>query len=220
MKRVLFLCMMAVLFVGCSKDDGQTVEMTIASDGCVVTNWGENIFTPVYLAKTDSNQNEWVKYSVSSFENFEYTRGFEYRLKVRKVSNGREGLMDTEGISYNVEKVLEKREAVSEGLPEDMAYTTEKIVASQTRIPDKESVDHYIWKGTGTQDAWQFWAPAGNVSGFEYQQGYEYKVKVHINAVLDDSLNISGYEYKVLEILEKNQSASIDLDKAEHILPY
>ena len=220
----LLLSVISLLLVGCSEikynSSQQYYEMIIASDGCVVTNWGENIFTPVYLVKLTPDDVEWKKYSIYLFENFNYTRGFEYKIRVKEIENELCGIQDSDRITFYVTDILEKKVTNSKGIPESRVYLTEKIVASETGIPNNELLQYYIWKDTYQPSSWYYWTPIQTVEGFDYQCGFEYRILVEISANLDDNLKITSYSYKLKEIIDRTHTSSIGLDEVKYIIPY
>lgn len=62
------------------------------------------------------------------------------------------------------------------------------------------------------------WSVFGYIDGFEFENGYEYQIKISETNYLDDSMGQPAWEeYKLLEIISKNKKDSEDLPL--HFIP-
>lgn len=62
------------------------------------------------------------------------------------------------------------------------------------------------------------WEALGDIDGFEFEKGYEYKIKISETSYLDYSMGQSAWtEYDLLEVISKEQKASEGLPK--HFIP-
>ena len=64
----------------------------------------------------------------------------------------------------------------------------------------------------------QEWESLGFIGGFEFEKGYEYKIKISETSYLDYSMENSAWtEYELLEIISKNKKDSENLPL--HLIP-
>lgn len=59
------------------------------------------------------------------------------------------------------------------------------------------------------------WEPLGSIGGFEYEPGYEYRIRIGETSYLDDRMGEPAWtEYNLLEVISKEEKASEHLPQS------
>ncbi len=197
---VLTLILCACCFISCSnkEEEGRKVTdykelvLTIASKKVPGMVWhsGTNYVTEVYAVKKGETE-EWITYG--SIAGFEYEKGYEYKIKVSETTYQDYAMGDPTWTERNLLEVISKVKKDSEDLPIHLVPDT-----YYKRIPFTQY--RYV------------------VEAFEYEKGYEYKIKVSETTYQDYAMGDPTWtERNLLEVISKVKKDSEDLPI--HLVP-
>lgn len=130
-------------------------------------------------------------------EGFDYEPGYEYKLRI-KAKQLAEPPQDASSVRYSLLELISKTPARS-NIPDSYYPTFTMEVAPEPVSYYGELYLSVRFPEVGLND-WQRWP--FRIEGFDYEQGYSYKLKVGTSVVGVDE----GYytvQYSVLEMLDK-----------------
>ncbi|WP_455587022.1 DUF4377 domain-containing protein [Bacteroides sp.] len=174
---LLFLC--TVSLVSCQNDDEpqdkvETMEAHISAITCIGGILLSNDLIEGMLVKV-GNESDYHFFNFNEISGFTYQRGYEYNLQIERTTLANP---PADGSMYNYRLVKEKSKKEGEGIRENKCL----YVSAETGI--------YKW-GNITQDissqgmkirenADEEWTvvPFNKISGFEYENGYNYELSV------------------------------------------
>lgn len=202
--NTILLALFTIGFSNCQNNDElqdkiEKVIMNISAETSIFQPWGSSIPVECMLAR-EERQTEYTKMSLLSIADFDYEKGYEYRLLVEKRTLANPPA-DGSSISYKLIEVLSKEEAAGEKetvhifVSAETGYyrcgdVTEDIPQEGMRIRENEIEDWVT-------------VPFYKIKGFEYEKGYDYKLLV-VKTFLDNPV-ITDYNtlYRLIEILSK-----------------
>jgi hypothetical protein len=83
-------------------------------------------------------------------------------------------------------------------------FIKEHLVDCEGVMPQK----CMLIKEDGT-DKWEYFYD--QIDGFEYEEGYRYKISVAISMVMDPPVDSSSLKYRLLELIDKKTVRALDL---------
>lgn len=208
---IAILTLLSVYFSGCLKeergDKEKIVEMTIyAETGYGASLMSDILTEPLLFSDSDNNQKQMLVDIITEGFDFDYERGYEYTLKVKKVWM-KEPPQDASLIKYVFIKLLSKTKVITE----DSEVQLELFVSPETvkfipRYPSifeevngQENIkvfDALHVKESGTNN----WMALTKIEGFECEEGYSYILNV--NKVI--KANPYSVRYVLVKILSKS----------------
>jgi hypothetical protein len=206
---LLVFVLISVLFAGClKKEDGdkeKNVVMTIYPETGYGASLMSNIITqPLIFTDSDDNQKQMLVDIITEGFSFDYERGYEYTLKVKKVWM-HEPPQDVSSIKYVFIELLSKKKMITEDSEKEMELlVSPKTVKFTPKFPSEYDEDGIIKvydalyvKENGTID----WMALLAIEGFNYEEGYEYLLNVKKITTAEPY----SVKYVLLNILSKNQ---------------
>jgi len=202
---------LSVFFGSCTKDEAdreKTVEMTLYPE----TGYGASIMSdvltePIQFSDNDENQKHLLTDIITEGFDFNYERGYEYTLKVKKVWM-QNPPQDVSSVKYVFIELLTKKKVITS----DSEKIIELFVSSQTvkftpKYPGEyEKVaggeapkiyDALHVKENGTDN----WMALTKIEGFDYIKGYEYILNAKKITQADPYL----VRYVLLDIISKKE---------------
>jgi len=202
---------LSVFFGSCTKDEAdreKTVEMTLYPE----TGYGASIMSdvltePIQFSDNDENQKHLLTDIITEGFDFNYERGYEYTLKVKKVWM-QNPPQDVSSVKYVFIELLTKKKVITS----DSEKIIELFVSSQTvkftpKYPGEyEKVaggempkiyDALHVKENGTDN----WMALTKIEGFDYVKGYEYILNAKKITQADPYL----VRYVLLDIISKKE---------------
>lgn len=180
-KLKLFLHSIIVLlfFGSCSNDDKgdvqKTIEMTIYSDtgfsGYILS---ENLYGEFLLFSEGDNNNQNVLTSGgNSFSDFDYEKGYQYKIKARKTTLANPP-QDGSSVEYEYLETISKKKVVTENSEQQIEIEVEpKKVRYITRLGNGTEEAFFIKENGGINSK-----PLLEIENFDYEEGNRYKLKV------------------------------------------
>jgi hypothetical protein len=179
---------LSVCFYSCTKDDGdkeKIVEMTIYSE----TGYGASVMSdiltePLLFSDSDDNHKQMMVDILTEGFEFDYVRGNEYILKVKKIWM-KEPPQDVSSVKYVFIELLSKKKVITENSEKNM----ELFVSSQTvKFTPKYPVEYENVAGSETpkiydalhvqEDGTGNWMALTKIEGFDYEKGFEYRLNI------------------------------------------
>ncbi len=207
-KWYFFICFMTLgfFFTGCNEngDKEKVVVMTIYPE----TGYGSNVLSdiitqPLVFSDSDDDRKQMLMDIITEGFDFEYKRGYEYTLKVKKVRMDNPP-QDVSSIKYIFLELLSQEKVITQ----DSESTTEFFVSSQTvkflpsygaapqsEVPKIYNALYVKEKETGN------WMALIAIEGFDYEEGYEYTLSV--KRVLQ--AEPYSVKYVLLDVLSKKK---------------
>lgn len=193
-KYIILLFISAFALGACDKNDDYTVrEWTVASQ--LGISHGFHTLQPVLLVKANDDTSWRAVYE--GIEGFDYEPGYEYKLRI-KAKQLADPPQDASSVRYSLLELISKTPARS-NIPDSYYPTFTMEVAPEPVSYYGELYLSVRFPEVGLND-WQRWP--FRIEGFDYEQGYSYKLKVGTSVVGVDE----GYytvQYSVLEMLDK-----------------
>jgi hypothetical protein len=203
----------SILFIGCTKKDDvdkeKIVEMTIYPE----TGYGASVMSdiwtqPLIFSDDDGNQKKMLVDILTEGFNFDYERGYEYKLKVKKVWM-QEPPQDVSSIKYVFIELLSKEKAITSNSEENIElFVSSETVKFTPKYPseyeDEDNIIPKIYdalkvKIVGFDD----WMAITEIEGFDYEAGYEYELSVKKITQADPY----SVKYVLLRILSKEKKS-------------
>ena len=205
------IIILSVFFGSCTKEEAdreKTVEMTFYPE----TGYGASIMSdvltePIQFSDNDENQKHLLTDIITEGFDFNYERGYEYTLKVKKVWM-QNPPQDVSSVKYVFIELLTKKKVITS----DSEKIIELFVSSQTvkftpKYPGEyEKVaggempkiyDALHVKENGTDN----WMALTKIEGFDYVKGYEYILNAKKITQADPYL----VRYVLLDIISKKE---------------
>ena len=202
---------LSVFFASCTKEEAdreKIVEMTLYPE----TGYGASIMSdvltePIQFSDNDENQKYLLTDIITEGFDFNYERGYEYTLKVKKVWM-QNPPQDVSSVKYVFIELLTKKKVITS----DSEKIIELFVSSQTvkftpKYPGEyEKVaggempkiyDALHVKENGTDN----WMALTKIEGFDYVKGYEYILNAKKITQADPYL----VRYVLLDIISKKE---------------
>ena len=193
-KYIILLFISAFALGACDKNDDYTVrEWTVAFQ--LGISHGFHTLQPVLLVKANDDTSWRAVYE--GIEGFDYEPGYEYKLRI-KAKQLADPPQDASSVRYSLLELISKIPARS-NIPDSYYPTFTMEVAPEPVSYYGELYLSVRFPEVGLND-WQRWP--FRIEGFDYEQGYSYKLKVGTSVVGVDE----GYytvQYSVLEMLDK-----------------
>ena len=175
--RFLFcIILLATLFVGCKKDEKETVVlMTVDAE----TVWRLPLlsigFPDEYMQVKEVISDEVSHMYFSQIEGFNYEKGFEYLIKVKKTKIDNPP-MDGYSISYSLIEVISKTEVGDNGIVVSLIVSAE---VEWVYLYPEQSRPYplFLLVKEADADEWERY-PVKCISNFNYEFGFEYHLKV------------------------------------------
>ena len=176
-----------ILFIGCTKDEGdkeKIVEMTIYPE----TGYGASVMSdiwtqPLIYSDNDENQEKMLVDIITEGFDFEYERGYEYKLRVKKIWM-QEPPQDVSSIKYEFIEFLSKEKVIINDSEENInLFVSSKTVKFTPKYPseyeDEDNMTPKIYDAlkVKTTDS-NNWMALTEIEGFDYETGYEYELRV------------------------------------------
>jgi hypothetical protein len=177
-KLNLFLCFIGtILFLSsCSEGDVEKiVEMTIYEEtGYGMHPFSDDVFDE-FLLVSDSDDEE-KSYLINGkfiHDNLEYKKGYEYKVKVRKIFLKNPPL-DASSIKFEFIKRLSKKKIITQNSEQQIEMEVAPIKTGFIPILEKEIQQALLVKENGEHNV----KPLIGIEGFNYEEGYQYKLSV------------------------------------------
>ena len=180
---------LSVLFSGCLKEDTGDKEKIVVMTISAETGFGASIMSdvvtePLLYTDSDDNQKHALLDIITEGFNFDYERGYEFTLKVKKVWM-KEPPQDASSIKYVFIEQLSKKKVITADGEKVMTLfvssTTVKFTpqypSEYVDVPGGQSpklYDALHVKENGTNN----WMALIKIEGFNYEKGYEYTLDV------------------------------------------
>lgn len=194
-KYIILLFISAFALGACDKNDDYTVrEWTVASQ--LGISHGFHTLQPVLLVKANDETSWRAVYE--GIEGFDYEPGYEYKLRI-KAKQLPEPPQDASSVRYSLLELISKTPARS-SIPDSYYPTFTMEVAPAPVNYYGELYLSVRFPEVGLTD-WQRWP--FRIEGFEYEQGYSYKLKIGTSVVPVDDDGYYSVQYSVLEMLDK-----------------
>ena len=184
----------AILLVGCKKEDDHNILLTVLDTPNYSFQFGENtgdveITTSMVVKEAGASAEQ--NLDLHAIKSFSYEKGYEYLLKVKSTPN------DHEGYIYSLIEVVSKtltgeiETVITVTVRTSRTYYAPEMYAEVMVIKEDES---------GLQLSNGF-----RINGFNYENGYEYRLKVKksiVNMPVSSGM-LYYYLYELVEIISK-----------------
>lgn len=191
-----------LLLSSCSNDDAKdvqkTIEMTIYSDtGFAGYILSDNIYGEFLFFSESNNNNQNVLTSAGvSFNDFEYEKGYEYKIKARKTTLANPP-QDGSSVEYDYLETISKKKVVTENSEQQMEMEVgPKKVGFISRAQNGIQQALFV-KQNGEQNS----KPLVTIENFNYEEGNKYKLKVK-KVIQADPYSV---KYILIEVLSKEK---------------
>jgi hypothetical protein len=200
----------SMLFIGCTKDEGdieKIVEMTIYPE----TGYGASVMSdiwtqPLIFSDNDENQEKMLVDIITEGFDLDYERGYEYKLKVKKVWM-QEPPQDVSSIKYEFIELLSKEKVITNDSEENLnLFVSSETVKFTPKYPfeyeDEDNAIPKIYdalkvKNTDSDN----WMALTDIEGFDNESGYEYELTVKKITHAEPY----SVKYVLLEIISKEE---------------
>jgi hypothetical protein len=184
LKLLLMAVVASVLLVSCSEegDDEKIVEMTIYPE----TGYGASVLSdvwtqPLLFSDSEDDQTQMLVDIITEGFDFEYERGYEYQLKVKKVWM-HDPPQDVSSIKYVFIELLSKTKTITEDSEENIElFVSPQTIKFTPKYPSEyeddqtpKIYDALHVKETGSEN----WMALPEIEGFDFEENYEYVLDV------------------------------------------
>ncbi len=190
LRLIGFFILFSVFFTSCLNDEEgedreKTVEMTIYPEtGYGAAVLSDIITQPLIFSDNDDNEKRMLVDIITEGFDFDYERGYEYTLKVKKVWMA-EPPQDVSSIKYIFIELLSKKKVITEDSEENLnLFVSSETVLFTPRFPSEyvetehgqeiKIYDALYVKNNATNE----WMALTEIEGFNYEAGYEYELNV------------------------------------------
>lgn len=173
-------CVVAILFFSsCSNDDDKdvqkTIEMTIYSDtgfsGYILS---DNLYGEFLLFSEEGSINLNVLTSAGiSFDDFDYEKGYEYKIKARKTTFANPP-QDGSSIGYDYLETISKKKIVTENSEQQIEIEVGPRKVGFIAMSQNGMQQAFLIKEVGAINS----KPLVAIEDFDYEEGNRYKLKV------------------------------------------
>ncbi|HZL10628.1 MAG TPA: DUF4377 domain-containing protein [Prolixibacteraceae bacterium] len=207
MKKIYLVAGFLVLilfFSGCLKEESgdkeKIVEMTVYPEtgysGYFMSDnvWGE------FLVISDSNDKNkrLLTFSITEgFSDFNYEKGYEYKLQVKKIWM-KEPPQDVSSIKYVYLETLSREKVINEDSESEIEVS---VAAEKVRFIPRladESTEALFVREKGSVNGY----PILDIEGFDYEEGFEYTLRVKKMTQAEPY----AVKYILLDILSKGKT--------------
>lgn len=205
------IIILSTFFGSCNNEEvdrEKIVEMTVYPE----TGYGASVLSdvvtePIQFSDNDENRKQLMTDIITEGFDFDYERGYEYRLKVKKVWM-QNPPQDVSAVKYIFIEQLSKKKVITE----DSEKEIELFVSSQTvkftpKYPNEyENVGGVetlkIYDALAVKEKYvSNWMVLKKIEGFDYVKGYEYVINVKKITQADPY----SVRYVLLNILSKTE---------------
>ncbi len=191
-KLLLGIILMGVTIVSCTKDAKktrdsgdveQTVMMTIYPETANRPNMMGNIWTqPLVFSDDDTNQKQVMIDIITEGFDFDYKRGYEYKIEAKKVWM-KNPPQDVSSIKYEFVKLVSEKKAIVEDTEETIQLEVyPRLVRFIPQYPSEYNEDgsSKVYDALRVKDLTaNAWMAILKIEGFDYTEGHKYKLKVN-----------------------------------------
>jgi hypothetical protein len=165
------------------KDREKIVEMTIYPETGYGVNLLDDIWTePLVFSDSDENQRRLLLNIIVEGFDFDYERGYEYKIRAKKVWMHNPP-QDVSSVKYVFMDMLSKTQVIMENREEDLElFISSEIVKFTPSYPNEYEEGGSVLK---TYNAFRAkltrvenWVLLTNIEGFDFENGYEYILNV------------------------------------------
>lgn len=211
MKRLLFLCapFALCLFSSCLKDEAEDKEKIVTMTIYPETGYGASLMSdiitePLIFSDSDNNEKHQLSDIITEGFKFDYQRGYQYTLKVKKVWM-QNPPQDVSSIKYVFIELLAKEKKIVENSEKNInlsvSSTTVKFSPQYPSELDNNGkpkvYDALYVKEVGTNS----WMALRTIEGFDFEKGYEYELNV--KKVVE--ANPYSIKYVLLKVVSKTK---------------
>ena len=209
MTLLLTLCC-TVGFTSCINNDEpqdkvETMDVQVSAYTCFSGIFLSNDIIEGMSVKVGSNPN-YDFMGLSSIDGFTYERGYEYKLKIQRTTLGNPP-SDGGSYTYKLIKILSKQKA--EGTRTEVKlYVSSEIGEFKYADLTQDRPSRGMKFRENENDNWTV-APFNRISGFDYEQGFNYVLSVE-KIVLPESSPFYYYQpiqYVLLKVVSKEKVA-------------
>ena len=203
LKLLLCLTITTTFLLSCSKDDDGDVEKVIEMTIYPETGYSGYVMSEdVYgeflcFSESDSNEKKVLTDGGGSLNNFDYEKGYEYKIRAKKTFL-KNPPQDASSIRYDYIETLSQEKIITENSEQniEIEVAPEKIGF----IPRSgNEIEQALFVRKKGEDKMQ---PLLNIEGFDYEEGYKYRLSVK-KVIQADPYSV---RYILLEILSKKDS--------------
>jgi hypothetical protein len=194
------LIVLGVFFFSCFKEEGdkvKVVEMTVYPEtgysGYFMSDniWGEFLV----ISDNDDKEKRTLSFNIiDGFSDFNYEKGYEYKLKVKKIWM-KEPPQDVSSIKYVYLETLSRNKVITEDSENEIEVVVapEKVQFYQRLATKPQEVLFVRENGVGNG------YPIVEIEGFSYEEGYEYTLRIK-KIIMAEPYSV---RYVLLDILSK-----------------
>lgn len=185
-KLLIGFMLLSVFFTGCLKDEGGDKEKIVVMTVYPETGYGASVMSdlltqPLIFSDSDDNQKRMLVDIITEGFDFNYERGYEFTIKVKKVWMHKPP-QDVSSIKYVFIELLSKKKLITV----DSENSIELCISSETvrftpKYPSEyeengapKIYDALHVKETGDNN----WMALTEIEGFDFEDGYEYVLNV------------------------------------------
>ena len=178
--NLILPCILAILFFSaCSNDEKgdvqKTIEMTIYSDtGFAGYFMSDNLYGEFLLFSEEGNKNVNVLTSGgSSFDDFDYEKGYEYKVKARKTTLANPP-QDGSSIVYDYLETISKKKVVTENSEQQIEIEVDPKKVGYIARSQNGRQEAFFIKENGVENTKIVTA----IDNFNFEEENRYKLKV------------------------------------------
>ena len=178
--NLILPCILAILFFSaCSNDEKgdvqKTIEMTIYSDtGFAGYFMSDNLYGEFLLFSEEGNNNVNVLTSGgSSFDDFDYEKGYQYKVKARKTTLANPP-QDASSIVYDYLETISKKKVVTENSEQQIEIEVGPKKVGYIAKSQNGRQEAFFIKENGAENTKIVTA----IDNFNFEEGNRYKLKV------------------------------------------
>ncbi len=186
-KKHLFygFIIISVFIAGCSKEEGdreKNVVMTIYPE----TGFGASIMSdiwtqPLIFSESDNSQKQMLVDILTEGFDFNYERGYEYKLEVKKIWM-QDPPQDVSSIKYVLVNILSKEKVITEDSEENIElFVSSETVKFTPKFPSEYDEDNIpkIYDALKVRvNETNTWMALTEIEGFSFEAGNEYNLIV------------------------------------------
>jgi len=210
MKKLQFfsaLIVISLILICCIKDEEadkeKIVEMTIYPETVYGASIMSDILTqPVVFSESDDNQKRMLVDIIT--EGFDYERGYEYTLKVKKVWM-HDPPQDVSQIKYVFIELLSKEKVITENSEKNIElFVSSETVKFTPKYPPEyvASETPKIYNALHVKETeTNNWMALTEIEGFDFEEGYEYVLNIK-KVIQAEPYSV---KYILLNIISRNK---------------
>ena len=178
--NLILSCILTILFFSaCSNDEKgdvqKTIEMTIYSDtGFAGYFMSDNLYGEFLLFSEEGNNNVNVLTSGgSSFDDFDYEKGYQYKVKARKTTLANPP-QDGSSIVYDYLETISKKKVVTENSEQQIEIEVGPKKVGYIARSQNGRQEAFLIKENGAENT----KIVVGIENFNFEEGNRYKLKV------------------------------------------